>query len=104
MRAFVVFTTAPDLKSARRIACAVVDQKLAACVSLRSGFESVYRWKKKIVRSSEVLLILKTSKERLRSLEKAVLAAHPYDTPEFLSLPVHSGSKRYLGWLADSLH
>ena len=103
MSAWVVFTTAPDLRCARKLARLAVDKKLAACVSLKPGLESVYRWKNKIVSAPEVLLILNTSKARLKALEKVLLAAHPYDVPEFLSFRVSSGSKGYLGWLKDSL-
>ena len=102
MRAVVVWTTVPDARFARKIARALVEKKLAACVSFREGFESVYRWKKKIECVSETLLIIKTSKEKLGLLEKAVRAAHPYEVPEFLAVEA-SGSKKYLSWIQGSL-
>ena len=103
MRAFVVLTTTPDKKSAEKIAGVLVRQKLAACVSLRGGFESVYRWKGKVERAAETLLIIKTSKAKFPKLEKAIRANHPYDVPEILGFGASAGSKPYLNWMEHSL-
>ena len=103
MRALVVLTTTPDVRSARKLARHLVEKKLAACVSFREGFESVYRWKGKLERSSEVLLLVKTSQVCLARLQKAISKNHPYEIPEFLAIPVSRGSGSYLGWLEDSL-
>ncbi len=98
----LVFVTAPDLKTARTLAKSALQAKLIACANLVPKIESHYRWHGKIESSAEVLLILKTQKNRLAALEKFVTAKHPYDTPEFLILPVSGGSKKYLGWLAEN--
>ena len=96
----IVLVTAPDLKSARALAQAALRARLIACANLVPKIESHYRWQGKIESSAEVLLILKTRKSRLAALEKLALARHPYDTPEFLVLPVSAGGKNYLDWLA----
>ena len=76
---------------------------MIACANLIPKVESHYRWQGKIESASEVLMILKTAKSRLAALEKLISARHPYDTPEFLVLPLKAVSRRYLAWLADSI-
>jgi periplasmic divalent cation tolerance protein len=99
----IVLVTAPDLKTARVLAKAALSARLVACANLVPKIESHYRWRGKIESSAEVLLILKTRKSKLAALEKLVLARHPYDTPEFLVLPLSAGSRGYLEWLAANL-
>ena len=103
MRALVVLTTTPDKKSARKIAGSLIQKRLAACVSIGGGFESVYRWKGKVARASEILLIIKTSKTKLSKLEKIIRVGHPYKVPEVLAIEAAGGSKDYLSWMEDSL-
>ena len=98
----IVLVTAPDLKTARMLAKAALTAKLIACANLIPKIESHYWWQGKIESGSEVLLILKTQKSRLAALETLILARHPYDTPEFLVLPVSAGSRKYLDWLAEA--
>jgi periplasmic divalent cation tolerance protein len=98
----LVLVTAPDLKTARRLAQAALSARLIACANLVPKIESHYRWRGKIEAGAEVLLILKTTQARLAVLKKLVLSQHPYDTPEFLVLPVSAGSRKYLDWLAAS--
>ena len=95
----IVLVTAPDLKTARKLARAALEARLIACANLVPRIESHYRWQGKIERSAEVLLILKTTKTRLSKLEKLIVGVHPYDTPEFLILPLRGGNRRYLDWL-----
>jgi periplasmic divalent cation tolerance protein len=95
----LVLVTAPDLKSARSLARAALKARLIACANLVPRVESHYWWQAKIELGTEVLLVFKTRKSKLAALEKMVLAKHPYDTPEFLVLPVDAGNKRYLDWL-----
>jgi periplasmic divalent cation tolerance protein len=99
---FVVLVTAPDLKTARRLARAALQARLIACANLVPRLESHYWWQGKIESGHEVLMILKTTRTRLPALEELVLARHPYDTAEFLVLPLKSGANRYLDWLAGS--
>ena len=98
-----VFITAPDLTVARRLAKAVLNARLAACANLVPALESHYWWRGKLERSREVLLILKTTRSALPALERCVLAHHPYDTPEFVVLPLTHGSSRYLQWLGEAV-
>jgi periplasmic divalent cation tolerance protein len=98
----IVLVTAPDLKTARALAKAALASRMVACANLIPKVESHYRWQGKIESGTEVLLILKTQKSKLAALEKLILAKHPYDTPEFLVLPLSAGSGKYLHWLAQN--
>ena len=98
----IVLVTAPNMKVARNLARMALTSRLIACANLVPQIESHYWWQSKLERSTEILLILKTSRKRLAALEKCILAHHPYDTPEFLVLPLTKGAERYLGWLARS--
>jgi periplasmic divalent cation tolerance protein len=98
----IVLVTAPDMKTARALAGATLQARLAACANLVPRIESHYWWKGKIESGGEVLMIFKTPKTSLAKLEKLVLARHPYDTPEFVVLPLAGGNKKYLDWLAAS--
>ena len=95
----IVLVTAPDLKTARLLARAALRARLIACANLIPKIESHYRWRGKIESGTEVLLVLKTRKSRLPALEKLILNRHPYDTPEFLVVPLLAGSQRYVRWL-----
>ena len=96
----VVLVTAPNLKTARALSKAALQARLIACANLVPKIESHYWWQGKIESSTEVLLVLKTQKSKLAALEKLILAKHPYDTPEFIVLPLSVGNKKYLDWLA----
>jgi periplasmic divalent cation tolerance protein len=98
----IVLVTAPDLKTARHLARAALQARLIACANLIPKIESHYWWQGKIEHGAEVLLVLKTTTTRLASLEKLIVAEHPYDTPEFLVLPVLGGNRRYLDWISTS--
>ena len=96
----VVLITAPDRETATRLARALVDERLAACVNLVPGIRSIYRWEGRVEEDDEVLLLVKTSRLRLDSLERRVRALHPYDVPELVFLSISGGSDPYLAWLA----
>ena len=98
----VVLVTTPDLKTARKLAKAALAARLIACANLVPKIESHYWWQGKMETGKEVLMILKTTRARLAALEKLILAKHPYDTPEFIVLPLSQGNRRYLDWLARS--
>ena len=101
--AIAVFMTAPNAEEAGRLAEMLVEKRLAACVQMLPGMESVYRWQGKIEREREVLLIVKTTQAKFEELEKEVRAIHSYDTPEIVAVPLTAGSHPYLTWLEDSV-
>jgi periplasmic divalent cation tolerance protein len=96
----IVLVTAPNLPTARRLAKAALAAKLIACANLVPKIESHYWWQGKMESGTEVLMLLKTRKPKLAALEKLILSQHPYDTPEFLVLPLEAGSAKYLAWMA----
>jgi periplasmic divalent cation tolerance protein len=100
----VVLVMCGNLAEARRIARAVVEKRLAACVNIVLGpVESVYRWKAKVERARERLLIIKTTEALLAALENEVKRLHKYEVPEFLVLPVGGGSREYLKWVVGNV-
>jgi periplasmic divalent cation tolerance protein len=96
----IVLVTAPSRKVARELARDALQARAAACANLIPNLESHYWWKGRVESAAEVLVIFKTVKKNLGRLEKLVLAQHPYDTPEFVVLPLAGGNERYLSWLA----
>jgi periplasmic divalent cation tolerance protein len=101
--ASIVLSTAGSPEEAARISRELVERGLAACVNRIPGLTSVYRWQGAIEEASEVLLVIKTSSEKLAALEAALHELHSYDVPEFLVLPVAGGSRSYLDWLFASV-
>lgn len=101
--AIVVFITAPNKEEASRLAEALVEKRLAGCVQILPGVESVYRWQGQIERAEEVLLIAKTLSGKFDELRREVTALHSYETPEIVALPIVSGSGPYLDWLMASV-
>lgn len=101
--AIVVFMTAPDGEEAGRLAELLVEKRLAACVQILPGMESVYRWQGRTERQREVLLLAKTTRAKFEALEREVRAVHSYETPEIVAVPIIAGSPAYLQWLAESL-
>jgi len=99
----IALVTAPDLKTARQLAKAALERRLIACANLISKLESHYWWKGKIEIGNEVLMVLKTKSANLADLQKLILADHPYDTAEFIVLPISRGSQRYLNWISNSV-
>lgn len=95
----VVFCTVPNIEVAERIAHAVVEARLAACTNIVPGLRSIYRWEGKICDETEVLLVIKTPKNRARDLAERIRTLHPYTTPEVIAIPVTSGLAPYLDWV-----
>ncbi|HZD50754.1 MAG TPA: divalent-cation tolerance protein CutA [Silvibacterium sp.] len=98
----IVLSTAGSPEEAATISREIVERRLAACVSRLSGLTSVYRWQGAVEETAEVLLLIKTSEDRLAELEVALRELHSYEVPEFLVLPVEAGSKDYLAWLCTT--
>ena len=98
----IVFVTVPGGEDASRIGEALVSEKLAACVNVVPGIESIYRWEGKVTRDAEWLLIIKTTDERFDEMERRVKALHVYETPEVIAFKISRGSEDYLKWLQES--
>lgn len=98
----LVLSTAGSRDEAERIAHALVDAQLAACVNIVSGLQSIYRWQGNVESANEVLLLIKTTAANLERVGSALRAAHSYDVPEFLVLTPESASEPYLRWLLES--
>jgi len=99
----VVFITAASAEEAMRIAEVLVNSKLAACVQVLPEMHSIYLWKGEVERAREVLMIAKTTSEKLEGLQSQVHAIHSYETPEIIALPIVAGTEDYLKWLTSSL-
>uniref|UniRef100_A0AC34PY65 Divalent-cation tolerance protein CutA n=1 Tax=Panagrolaimus sp. JU765 TaxID=591449 RepID=A0AC34PY65_9BILA len=99
----VVYVTVPNQEVANKIAKSVVEKKHAACVNIVPGIKSIYQWKGKIEEDNELLLIIKTKTSELERLKADVLKNHPYEVPEFISLPIESGSEPYLKWINEQV-
>lgn len=95
----VVLVTVGSRDEAKRIAEALVGERLAACVNVVGPIESIYRWKNRVQHDQELLLIIKTVRKRLTDLEARVRALHSYEVPEVIALPITSGSQAYLSWV-----
>jgi len=100
--AVVILTTMPDDARTDEVARALVDERLAACVNVHAPMTSCYRWKGAIEREPERQLVIKTTRDRIAPLEARLRALHPYELPEFLVMPVESGSDAYLRWVSES--
>lgn len=97
----LVFTTAPAGPQAERIARALVEERLAACVNMSPPMTSIYRWHGGVEREHECQLVIKTTRDRVAALEQRVTVLHPYELPEFLVVPAAGGSGAYLDWVRD---
>lgn len=95
----LVLITAPDQDCALRLARALIEARLAACVNLVNGVTSVYRWQGAIEEAREVLMLVKTTGARLPALEARLIELHPYDVPECVALAPSEVEARYLKWL-----
>ena len=96
----LVITNCPDEETANRIALAVVEAKLAACVNILPRVQSIYRWQGVVESAAEVPLLIKTTAAAYPALEAAIRESHPYDVPEIIALPITAGLPAYLTWLA----
>lgn len=99
----VVFITAPSREEADKVSRELLNKKLAACVNIVAGMDSLFWWKAKIDRAREVLLIVKSKKSKLGKIIKTVKSNHSYDVPEIIALPVIGGYKPYLDWVNESV-
>jgi periplasmic divalent cation tolerance protein len=99
----IVLTTAGSQNEARKIAHALVERKLAACVNIVPQVESVYRWQGKVESATEWLLIIKTQATAFERVRNAVRELHSYELPECLLLEISDGSPEYLAWIGENV-
>jgi periplasmic divalent cation tolerance protein len=97
----LVFTNCPDDEIAERIALALVENRLAACVNALAPVESTFRWQGEVQRAAEVPLLIKCTRERYAAVEEAIRQLHPYTVPEIIAVPVTAGFAPYLRWVSD---
>ncbi len=97
-----VLTTCPDRANATMLAARLVETRLAACVSILSPCQSIYRWEGTVERSEEAPLLIKTTAARYPEVEAAIRDLHPYELPEIVALPVAAGFAPYLDWIGES--
>ncbi len=96
-----VFTTVEKREDADRIASTVVNKRVAACAQILGSIHSTYWWKGKVEEAGEWLLMMKTRQDLFSSLEKEIMAIHPYEVPEIIALPIVAGSASYLEWIQE---
>ena len=96
----LVLTNLPDRAAAERLADLLVEKRLAACVNILAPCRSVYRWKGAVQHDEEHPLLIKTTRERYPEMEQALRAAHPYELPEIIAVPIERGLPAYLAWVA----
>lgn len=99
----IVLTTAGSEEEAKKIARALVERKLAACVNIVPKIQSVYRWQGKIEEAEEFLLVIKTARPKQEEVSAAIRELHSYELSECIVLAIESGAEKYLKWIDDSL-
>jgi periplasmic divalent cation tolerance protein len=98
----IVLTTLPIDADGRGFGRRLIEERLAACVNLLPQMESVFRWEGQVEQDSERQVIIKTSRDRVAALWERIREVHPYETPEFVVLPIIDGSDAYLRWLGEA--
>jgi periplasmic divalent cation tolerance protein len=98
----LVLTTVDSIGAAERIATALVDERLAACVTVSAPVHSTYRWAGAVERATEYQLVIKTARVQVDALETRLRQLHSYELPEFLVLPIAEGGAAYLEWVRSS--
>lgn len=100
MNALLVLTNLPDRATAEKLAEALIQKRVAACVNILAPCRSVYRWKGAVQRDEEHPVLIKTTRESYAALEAAIREAHPYELPEIVAVPIERGLPAYLDWVA----
>ena len=100
--AIAILCTTPDAESAERIANALVEEKLAACVNLLPTLTSYFRWEGKVQREAEVLMVIKAPRANFEAICTRVKALHPYTVPELIALAIDASTPDYLAWLTEN--
>lgn len=101
MSAIVVFITASGEEEAAKIARALVEERLAACVNILRGVRSIYTWEGKVQDEAEALMVLKTREALFDPLKRRVKELHSYEVPEVIALPITRGLEDYMAWMEE---
>ena len=99
----LALTTLPSAEAAATVARTLVEEQLAACVNIVPGVRSIYRWQGAVVDDAEVLCLIKTTRDRVDAMTARLVALHPYDVPELITLPIDGGHTPYLAWVLASV-
>lgn len=102
MGAIIVFSTADSMELAHKIASELVEAREAACVNIIPGIRSIYRWEGKLCDEGELMMLIKTSEERLESVRDRIRRLHTYYLPEIIAVPIDGGDPEYLDWLVSN--
>ncbi len=97
----LVLSTVPDEKTGQEVALRLVEERLAACVTVSAASRSFYRWEGKIAQETEFVLFIKTTANLFEDLEARIKTLHPYSVPEIIAIPLDRGSRDYLRWLGQ---
>lgn len=100
MPALIIHCSCPDRQVADTLARALVEERLAACVQSVPGVRSTYRWQGRLEQTDEVLLLIKTTRDRLDAIVARITQLHPYENAEVLAVEAVGGSAPYLQWLS----
>lgn len=101
--ALLVLTTASSKDEAQKIAAALVERRLAACVNIVPGIESIYRWQGAVESAQEWLLVIKSTAAGFERVRQAIQELHSYELPECIAIPIERGSAQYLAWIEESV-
>lgn len=97
----IVLNTCPDEQTAERLAAALVEKEIAACVNIIPGIQSVYQWKGRVEKDREWLLVIKAAAARYADIEHTIVSLHPYELPEIIAVPISAGLPAYLAWVTE---
>ncbi len=97
----LVLSTFANRQDALRIGSVVVEERLAACINILPGVQSIYRWKGEIENADETLTLIKTTEQSFPALRDRIKELHPYETPEIIAVPIVAGLAQYLGWIGE---
>lgn len=101
MSALLVLTNVPDRAAAERLADALVEKRVAACINILAPCRSVFRWQGAVQHDEEHPVLIKTTREAYAALEVEIRAHHPYELPEIIALPIERGLPAYLDWVVE---
>lgn len=99
----LIFSTAPNLQDAEKIAETLVTEQLVACVNFVTDIHSVYWWENAVQKEREVMMIMKTRRKHFKEVERRIKQMHSYDVPEIIAVPIQRSSEEYLNWIYTSV-